>query len=31
MQIVTNSGYLKACLYVESKGDVEANALNEIL
>ena len=29
--IVRNSDYLKACLYVESKGDVAASAINEIL
>ena len=30
-QIVRNSDYLKASLYVESKGGVAANAINKIL
>ena len=30
-QIVRNSDYLKASLYVESKGGVAVNAINEIL
>ena len=30
-QIVRNSDYLKASLYVESKGGVAANAINELL
>ena len=30
-QIVRNSDYLKASLYVETKGDVVAKAINEIL
>ena len=30
-QTVRNSDSLKACLYVESKGGVAANAINEIL
>ena len=30
-QTVRNSDYLKACLYVESKGGVAASAINEIL
>ena len=30
-QIVRNSDYVKASLYVESKGGVAANAINKIL
>ena len=30
-QTIRNSDYLKACLYVERKGDVAVSAINEIL
>ena len=30
-QTVRNNGYLKGCLYVESKGGAGANAVNQVL